>query len=122
MAVTNDKFALAAANRSHCVDSLEPCVHRLVDRLPGDNPRSDDFDSAEFGCIDGAFAIDRVSNRIDNPAKNRIPNRDFSDTAGTPHHIALFDMDVFSHNGDTHIVFFEVEGQSEDVSMSGREL
>src|SRR5208282_1080528 len=34
----------------------------------------------------------------------------------------LADVEVFAHDGHTHIVLFEVEGQSEDVSMRRREL
>src|SRR5208337_1735175 len=122
LAVTDDEFALPSANRSHCVDCLETGVHRLVNGLPCDNARSYDLDSAEFGCRDGAFAIERVANRVYNPAENRITNRNFGDTTGTPHFAALFDVEVFAHDGHTHIVLFEVEGQSEDVSMRRREL
>ena len=38
LAVTNDEFALATANRHHGVDGLETGLQGLIDRFTGDHP------------------------------------------------------------------------------------
>src|SRR2546429_7782984 len=44
LAAADDQLALPAADRHHRVDGLVAGLHRLADRLPVDDPRSDPLD------------------------------------------------------------------------------
>ena len=122
LTVADDQFALAAAHGGHGVDGLEPCVHRLVDRGSCDDARCDSLDAGEFRGRDGTLAVQGVPHGIDDAAQYRVTHGNFGDTTGTPHFAAFLDVDVFAHDGNTHVIFFEVEGQTENRTMFSREL
>ena len=79
LAVADDQFALAPADRGHGVNGLIAGVHGLINRLALDDAGGLDFDAAEFLGIEGAFAVDGVAHRVDDPAQNsrhlRAPGR-----------------------------------------------
>src|SRR3546814_8119448 len=53
LAVANDQFALAAADRHHGVDGFHTGLQRLSNRLAGNDARRDFFDDV------GGFGVDR---------------------------------------------------------------
>ena len=59
--VTDDKFTLTTADRNHGVDTFETSLQRYIDWLSVSNARCFNFNVAEFGGLDFAFAIDRLS-------------------------------------------------------------
>ena len=68
LAVANDQFALATADRHHRVDGLDTGLQRLRHRAAGDNARRHFLDDVGLGGVDRAFAVDRVAQGIDHAA------------------------------------------------------
>ncbi len=84
--------------------------------LTGDNARRDHFNPAGFLGVDRTLTVQRFAHRRDNPAEHGLTHRHLGNITGPFDHIAFFDMDIFAHNGDTHIVFFEVQHQAQDAA------
>src|SRR3954470_119036 len=58
LAITNDQFALSAADRNHRVDCLETSLQRLFHALTVDNARSQTLDRIELIGDDRTFTVD----------------------------------------------------------------
>ncbi len=71
-----------------------------------------------FG-LDRAFAVDRLSERIDDAPEQRFADRNRRDAPGAADLVALFDLDVGAHDDDADVVLFEVE---RDALQAVREL
>jgi hypothetical protein len=65
---TVDQLALAPADRGHGVDGLDARLEGLAHRLAPDDARGLDLHAARLGAVDGAFAVDRLAQRVDHPA------------------------------------------------------
>ena len=76
LAVADDQLALAAADRDHPVDRLQPGLHRLVDRLALDDARSLELGRAGLGGVDLALVVERAPERVDDPAEQLLADRD----------------------------------------------
>ena len=116
LAVTDDQLALAASHRGHGINGLQTGITRFVHTLSGDNTRRNHFDPAELFGIDGPLAVKGFADGRDNTAQNGFTDRHLGNLAGTLDHVAFFDMDVLTHDRDTHVVFFKVENQPEDIA------
>ncbi len=81
LAVADDEFALAAADRHHGVDGLEAGLHRLRHALAENHARrhalQGDF---ELG-VHRALAVDGHAQRIDDAAQKLGTHRHFEDAA-----------------------------------------
>ena len=70
LAVADDQFALAAADRDQGVDGLEAGLHRLMHRLARNDAGRLDVDAAAFGdVLDFALAVDGIAQRIHDAAQ-----------------------------------------------------
>ncbi len=113
--IADDQLALPAADRDHGVDRLDSCLQWLTNRLAVDNAGSNAFDLvAKFGD-DRALPVERHSQRIDHAADQRLSHWRGHDRAGALDRIALFNEGVFAKQNRAHLVFFQVEGDAEDV-------
>ena len=65
LAVADDELALAAADRHHAVDGLEPRLQRLLDRRPIDDAGRDALDRHELLRRDRTLAVDGLAERVD---------------------------------------------------------
>ena len=88
----------------------------------GDDPGGHHFDPAELFGVDGALAVQRLADSRDHAAQNGLADGHLGDAAGPFDHVAFLDVNVFAHDGDTHVVLFEVEHQPQDVSRKLDEL
>jgi len=116
LAVTDDKLTLTPANRCHGVDSLQSRIAGFMNTLTGDNTRRNHFNPAGLLCVYWALSIQRLAHGRYDPAENRFTNRNLGDLAGPLDHISFLDMDIFAHNGATHIVFFKVQNKAKDTA------
>ena len=82
LAVADDQLALAAADRDQGVDRLQAGLHRLVHRLARDDARRLDVDAAALGRLDRALAVDRLAQRVDDPAQQALADRHVDDRLG----------------------------------------
>ena len=72
LAIADDQLALAAADRHHRVNRLQAGLHRLRYRLAFDNARRNLLDRRRAFGLDRALAVDRVTERVDDPTEQRI--------------------------------------------------
>src|SRR5439155_26254908 len=62
--VADDQLALAAADRDHRVERLDPGLHRRVYRLPEDDAGRDALRDPRRRRTDGPFAVDGLPEAI----------------------------------------------------------
>ena len=82
LAVTNDQLALTTANRNHGINGRNTSRHRLIHRLALDHTGRNAFDVTELIGRNGPFAINRLTDSVDNTANQRITNRHRNDATG----------------------------------------
>ena len=92
LAVADDQFALAAADRDQGVDGLQAGLHRLMHRLARNDAGRLDVDAAAFGDVRSvALAVDRIAQRIDHAAEQALADRHVHDGAGALDGVAFLD-------------------------------
>ena len=94
------------------VQGLEAGLDRLVDRLARDDPGRLDLDPAALGGLDRALAVDRIAEAVDDPAEQRLADRNVDDRAGALDRRAFRNLGVRAEDDDADIVGFEVEGHA----------
>jgi hypothetical protein len=87
-------------------------LDRGVHTLTLNNAGGDALNGADFGGVDGAFAVDRLTEGIDYAAKQGVTDGHRGDTAGGAHFVADGDTGIVAHDHDTNVVRLQVEGQT----------
>jgi hypothetical protein len=72
LAVADDQFALAASDRRHRVDRLDAGLQRLVHRLAVGTPVAMISTGPLLGGLNGAFAVERIAQRIEHAADHGV--------------------------------------------------
>ncbi len=116
LAVADDELALAAPDRDHRIDGLDAGLQRLLHRLAIDDARRDGLEAAELGRGDRALAVDRLSQRVDHAAQQRLAHRDFDDAPGFLDRVAFANLGVVADDDGADGVLFEVQGKAHDPS------
>ena len=77
LTVTNDKFALTAADWCHSVNRFQTCLQRLLHRLTEQNARRLALERhfVEFASY-RALAVDRLANGVDDAAEKSVAHID----------------------------------------------
>ena len=115
LAVADDQLALAAADRDHRVDRLEPGLHRLDHRLAVDDARRLVLGGAGLGRVDVALVVQRTAERVDQAAEQLLADRDLEQLAGALHGVALRDLVPIAEEHGADVVLLEVERQPDHV-------
>ena len=106
--IINDKLMLAMTNWCHDIHWLETGHHGLVDRMAGKDTGCLQGGTM-FDSLNGALAVDGVTQGIDNMAKESRTNRNIDNLAGIFHSVTLLDEMVITEDGDTDVVRLQVE-------------
>ncbi len=114
-AVADDQFALTATNRNHGVNRRDTRRHRFIDRLTLDHARGHPFHAAEFIRSDGAFAINRLTDGVDDTANQGITDRHGNDTTSATHQVAFLNVGIITHDDDTNIIFGQILYLAQDA-------
>ena len=122
LAVTDDELALAAADRGHGVDGLDPGLHRLVHRLPLHHGGGLQLERAPAGGLDRAGAVDRVAQRVDDPAEVAVADGHGEDLAGPADLLALLDPGEVTEDDDADLAHVQVQGQTTDAALELEQL
>ena len=112
LAVANDEFALAAADRDHGVNGLQARLNRLGNGLAVDNAGSNLFDDVEEFRVDRTLAVDRLTESVHNAADKFRTNGNGKNLAGRLDQVAFGNVFVGTENNGTDGVTFEVEGEA----------
>src|SRR6202045_2340718 len=109
LAVADDQFALAAADRDQRIDRLQPGRHRLVDRFARNDAGRLDVDTHALVGLDRALAVDRIAERVDDAAEQALADRGIDDGAGALDGLAFLDLAVGAEDHDADVVGLEVQ-------------
>ena len=115
-AVADDQLALAAADRDHRVDRLEAGLQRLGHRLALDDARRLELERAALGGLDRALAVERVAERVDDAAEQRLADR--ARSARSPVRRTVSPSLTCCHSpksADADVVLLEVEREADDA-------
>ena len=86
-----------------------------MDGLAVSNTGGPVFYGPIFRCGNIAFAVDGLTNGIDDTADHRFANGHLHDAARTAHAVSLFDLRFTAEKNGADIVLFQVEHHAEDV-------
>ena len=93
-----------------------------IDVLARDHARCDDVDRTRLCARDGALAIERTPERVDDATDELGTDRGLDDAAGRLDLAALLDAGVLAEDDRADGVLFQVEGEAEDVVAEVQEL
>ena len=122
LAVTDDELSLPFADRHHGVDRLDPGLQRFIDRLAHQYAGRSIFNRAFLFGNNGTFAIDRLSECIDNTTDQSLANRYFYNFSGRFDNISFFDLSIRAQNDHTDIVFLQIERHAVDAAVKFEQL
>ena len=80
--VADDQFALAAADRDHRVNGHDAGLDRLADGFAPDDAGGDFFDGIKRFVLDGALAVNRLAEGIDDAAEQAFADGHLQQLAG----------------------------------------
>ena len=109
LAIADDEFPLAAANRNQGVDAGQSGLDRRVYRLPCDHAGGNAFHRTGARGIDRPLAIDGLADGVDYAAQQGISHRHGGNAAGALDQVALLDVGVLAHDDDADPVGIQVE-------------
>ena len=108
LAVADDELALAAADRDHGVDGLDTGLKRNGDALALQDAGGRGLDGGEFLRLDGALAVNRLTQRVNDASDELVADGDGDDTAGAADGVALADALFVTQHNDGNGVFLQV--------------
>ena len=117
LAVSDNQFALPAADRNKRVHDFQSGLHRFMNRAPRNNAGSFHFRAAELFGLHRSQAVNRLAQRVNNASEKFFANRHAHNLVGTFYHIAFFDLLVRTKDNHADIVFFKVKGHSLDPAF-----
>ena len=112
LAVTDDQLALTASDGDHGVDGLDTGLQRLLDGLALDDAGRAALDGAVFGGLNGACAIDGLTQCVDHAADHGIAHRHGDYLAGALDDAAFFDAGIRAQQHDGNGIFLKVLGHT----------
>src|ERR1051326_2506221 len=86
-----------------------------------------DLDAAALLGIDRPAAVDRLAERVDDAADERLADRNLGDPAGALHGVAFLDHVGLAEERGADVVLFEVQGEAVNIvgklqQLAGRRL
>lgn len=81
--VSDDQLTLTTSDGDHGVDRLESSQHGLADGLAGEDSGSLDLSATTFGGLDGALAVDGVSESVNDATEHLGSDGNVDDVSGT---------------------------------------
>src|SRR5690606_15651756 len=109
LAVADDELSLAASDRHHRIDRLVAGLHRLAHRLAVDDAGCDALDRRVARGVDGAFAVDRIAERVHDASEQPLADGHFEDAAGRLDRVAFADVLVLAEHDRADRVLLEVQ-------------
>src|SRR6266545_3429165 len=122
LAVADDQLTLTPADRRHGVDRLDALLQRLLDALAGHHVRRLELQLPELLVLDVAQPVDRLAERVDHPAEERVPDRFRQHPAGALDPLALLDTGGVAEHHDADLAHIEVQRDTEGAVVELQQL
>ena len=122
LAVADDEFALAAANRNHAVDGLESSRHRLAHGLTVNDAGGDAFQRKKTSGGDRAFAVDGLAEGIHYATHHGVAHRYAHDATSALNLVAFFNLGVIAEQHDADLIFFQVHGDARQAMREAQQF
>jgi hypothetical protein len=100
------------AYRDERVDRFETSLHGLVNGATGENTGGLELGLGAAVGLDGALAVNGVTQSIDDTTEKAGADGNIDNLAGTLDRVALLNETVVTENGDTDVVRLEVEAHA----------
>jgi len=117
LSITDDQLSLASADWYKGVNSLETRLHWLVDGLSGNDTWGFDVDSSSLFGVDWAFAVDGVSEWIDNSSEELWADWDVDDSTSSSYDVTLLDLSIVTEDDNTDVVWLQVQSHTLDTAV-----
>ena len=111
-AIPNDQFALTAADRNHRVDGHDAGLHRLTHRPALDDSRGEFFDRVRDVTRNGAFRIQRLTERVDDAAQQALANRHLQQLPRRTDFVSLLKLCVVAENDHADLGLVEIQREA----------
>jgi len=108
LSVADNQLTLSSSDRDHGVDRLDTGLQRLVYGLSQQYARRYDIYRSALCRADGAFAVQRHSQRVDDTSDHGVAYRNLYDGSCRLDDIAFLDVSVGAQDYGTDVVFFKV--------------
>jgi hypothetical protein len=122
LSITNDQLSLTSTDWDQRVDGFQTRLHWFVDGFSGNNTWGFDVDSSSFFGIDWSFAVDGVSEWIDNSSEKFWSDWDVDDGTGSSDDITLFDFSIVTEDDNTDVVWLQVQSHTFDSGVEFNHL
>ena len=115
LAVADDQLALTAADGNHRVNGFDAGLNGLAHRLARNDARREALERIALRGLDGTFVVNGIAERVHNASDHAIAHRHGHDFARALDGVAFFDFGVIAKKHGAHLIFFEVQRDTEDV-------
>src|SRR4051794_18972507 len=105
----DDQPGLAPAVVGNRADRLNAGLERLLHALAIDDTRRLELERAVLIRLDRPAAVERIAERVDDSAEERLADRHRSDAAGTADRLPLLHMLPLAEERCSDIVLLEIE-------------
>ena len=109
LTVPDDQLPLSAADGNQRVDRFDTGLERFMDRFPRHDAGGFLLDETLFARLDGAFAVDGLSQRVDDTTDQAVSHRNFEKGTQTLDAHPLTDIGVFSEDDDPDTGLLQVQ-------------
>src|SRR5690606_17040933 len=107
--------ALTTTDWHQGVERLETGLQWLMHALAIDDARRLELHLSGLLGLDGTEPVDGLPERVDDTTQQGLAHRDLGDAARPLDRVALANRRRVTQQGDTDVVFLEVEDDAEDV-------
>ena len=115
LTVANDQLSLALAQRDDRIDGFDPCLEGGINGRAVDKTGGWEFNRAVMVHFNGAFAINRLTQGVDDPPQEFFANRDIHNTSGLIDDITSLDAIAGTQDDHADIELMKVHCQAESA-------
>lgn len=115
LTITDNQLTLTTANGDHGVDGLQTSLDGLADGLAGQNAGGLELGTTALLGVQGALAVNGVTESVDDTAEQLRADGDVDNLAGTLDGLTLSDETIGTEQHDTDLAGLEVHAHALDA-------
>jgi len=112
LTITDNQLTLTTTNRDHRVDRLDTSLHRLSDRVTGQNTGSLDLDTGTANAVKRTLTVDGVTEGIDNTTEKTGTDRNVDNGTSTLDSVTFLDQTIVTENDNTDVIGLQVKSHT----------